>query len=468
MTPPLPPAAAPSPDTRAADLGRRRLLQLLVGGGIGAVVAGFAITRLLDDGDPLGAIDGLTTDPSRGGYGRLTPAGDRLALPPGFTYRELSVDGQMMADGRPTPPAPDGMTALAGADGTVRLLRNHELERWADSPTESAYDAVAGGGVTRVVVNPDTRELLEDHVALAGTVRNCSGGPTPWGSWLSCEETLLGLPGGYDRPHGYVFDVAADGEGPVDPIPLTALGRFAHEAVAVDLQRGVVYETEDDRPDAGFYRFVADAPAGPDGRLDLGQGRLQALAVDGDPATSLHNVVRAATAFPAVWVDVDDPDPDVEGGTTVFGQAVASGAARFRRLEGCAIEDGVVWFTSTDGGQGNGQIWRYAPDDDERGTLTMVYAAPNANVLDGPDNIVVSPQGALVICEDNGRDFNRLVALGPDGLLVPLAINIGDSQELAGATFSPDGRTLFLNAQGGEGIQGRTFAIWGPWETGIV
>ncbi|MEM9132730.1 MAG: alkaline phosphatase PhoX [Actinomycetota bacterium] len=472
-------------DTAAPDprplLPRRRFVQLAVGG-LGAAVAGFALYRFLNDDDPTAAVDGLTTDPARGGYGPLTDAGPLLALPVGFAYAELTYDGRTMSDGRPTPGAPDGMAAFAAADGAIRLVRNHELGGGATTVTP-AYDPAAAGGTTTLVIDPDSRELVADWTSLAGTSRNCAGGPTPWGSWITCEETVDGPDQGFAAPHGYAFDVAADAEAPVEPIALTGMGRFRREAVAVDAEQGVVYQTEDAEPDAGLYRYVVDAgPAAPGRPLDLvGGGRLQALAVVDRPGLDLRSVAEEGATFPVGWVDIDEPDADVEGGISVVGQAVAAGAARFRRLEGCDIDDGSVWFTSTDGGHGNGQIWRLDParpgaDDDavsgpaEGGTLTMAFAAVDGEVLQGPDNLVLSPQGSLVICEDNGRGFNRLVALSPDGALIPLVANIANDKEFAGATFSPDGRTLFVNTQGSDlrGIRGRTFAIWGPWGDGAV
>lgn len=491
------PDAAPRPEATpqtaaAADtpalIPRRRFVQLAAGG-LGAAVAGFALYRFLTSVDPTAAVDGLTTEPAGGGYGPLAEAGPLLALPAGFRYVELTRDGRTMSDGHPTPGAPDGMAAFAGPDGTIHLVRNHELAGGSTAVTPS-YDPAAAGGTTTLVVDPDSRELLADWTSLAGTSRNCAGGPTPWGSWITCEETVDGVGQGFEAPHGYAFEVAAEAQAPVDPIALSTMGRFRREAVAVDAGRGIVYQTEDTEPDAGFYRYVVDAgPAAPGAALDLaGGGALQALAAQDQPGLDLRAVAEEGMSFAVGWVDVAEPDADVEGGQTVVGQALEAGAARFSRLEGCDIDDGSVWFTSTDGGHGNGQIWRYDPTpadpvgtapaepaapsapDHSGGTLTLVFAAADGDVLEGPDNLVRSPQGSLVICEDNGRGFNRVSALTPAGALVPLAVNIDNGKEFAGATFSPDGRTLFVNTQGNDllGIPGRTFAIWGPWEAGAV
>src|SRR3546814_2570640 len=111
-------------------------------------------------------------------------------------------------------------------------------------------------------------EVKSEHLSLAGTAINCAGGVTPWGSWLSCEEAFLDS----DKPHGYVFEVPASARGMVDPLPLKALGRFRHEAAAVDPRTGIVYLTED-RDDGLFYRLLPERK----GRLAAG-GRFQVLA----------------------------------------------------------------------------------------------------------------------------------------------------------------------------------------------
>ena len=134
------------------------------------------------------------------------------------------------------------------------------------------------------------------------------------------------------------------------------------------------------------------------------------------------------------------------------------------------MENSAVLFSCTRAGKGNGQIWRITPKSDSTGTLELLYVSPNEHVLSGPDNLCVSPQGSLIICEDSESDPKRVVALSAKGAIIPIAENIIDDEEFAGATFSPDGNTLFVNIQGDieDDVSGRTLAIWGPWHSGAV
>ena len=417
---------------------------------------------------------GVRAQADHGGYGPLAPAGPELALPEGFRYRMFGVEGTPMSDGRPTPRAHDGMAAFALPNGNVRLIRNHEDRTPAArarpiGDARHAYDPLAPGGTTSLEVRPDgERELVRDFVSLSGTIVNCAGGPTPWGSWLSCEEATSGPGQGWTNDHGYVYEVPAAAEEEFPAIPLKALGRFVHEAVAIDPATGVVYQTED-RDDAGFYRFVPDTPG------DLTRGRLEMLAVDGAPQLDTSHGRSVGEPLHARWVPIDDPDPAnaALNPAAVFRQGWDRGAARFSRLEGCWFGRGSVFFHATDGGDaGAGQVWEYRPLDDETGLLVLIFESPSRLVLDGPDNITVSPRAGLLICED-GWGANHLRGLTPDGEIFDVARNVADGSEFAGACFSPDGRTLFVNLQGdtrgpGQGVLGRTFAIGGPWGEGAL
>lgn len=392
------------------------------------------------------------------GFGELQPDPETLLeLPSGFRYRVISRQGQTMDDGYRVPGAFDGMAAFAGPDGSTILVRNHELmpesRHGLRGTSAQMYDERGSGGTTTLVVSGD-RQLLRQYTSLAGTVRNCAGGSTPWNSWLSCEETVY-IPGRVQdgvrvsKRHGYVFEVPAAATEPVTPEPLVALGRFNHEAIAVDPRTGLLYQTED-RNDGLFYRFIPNE----NGNLKAG-GRLEALMVSDRPQLRTRRDFPLQQAVPVSWVSIEDVDPDTD---TVRVEGFRKGAAQFSRGEGICYHDGHFYITCTNGGEiPHGQVWRYTPGHtpQEGGTLELIVQPDNPEKLDYPDNLIMSPWGDLIVCED-GQGEQRVVGITPNGDLYPLARNVLNRSELAGICFAPDGQTMFVNVYD----PGITFAIW--------
>jgi hypothetical protein len=389
-----------------------------------------------------------------------------------------------MDDGLLVPGDHDGMAAFAGPNGKTILVRNHELfvpetnkspfgadRRLLDKvPPERVYDlghatnALCIGGTTTLVYDTKLQQLNRHFLSLAGTVNNCAGGPTPWNTWLTCEETTVRADENFTKDHGYVFEVPADAEsGLIEPRPIKAMGRFRHEAVCVDPKSGIVYLTED-TADGLIYRFIPNKP----GDMHAG-GRLQALAVRGRKSLDTRNwsffrEVGLNTKLPCAWVDLDEIDSP---NNDLRFQGADRGAAIFARGEGMWFGRETVFFACTKGGwEEAGQIWKYTPSPGEGtareesapGALELFIEPNDRGLIDNADTLTVAPWGDLVICED-GADTQYLVGATPEGKLYKLARNAKGVSEFAGATFSPDGGTLFVNMQ----YDGITFAITGPW-----
>jgi secreted PhoX family phosphatase len=436
-----------------------------------AVSLGFAGWRAWGLG-ATGALVGCRTLSARG-----VAADAILALPEGFEAVALSQRGEIMDDGLKVPGRHDGMAAFPAAAGRVVLVRNHELARRHRS--EAAFDAssapaslrakaydrgvdalVALGGTTTVLYDPARRRVEKHFMSLAGTLRNCAGGPTPWGSWISCEEAIALPDGALAERHGYCFEVPATTQGMLPAQPLPGLGRFNHEAIAVDPRSGNVLLTED-RPDGLLYRFVPDQP----GRLAAG-GRLQALALRDAPGGDTRNWgrgpgIEVGQRLDVRWVDLDDTDPD-EDDLRMRG-AQEHGAALFARGEGLWVGADGLYFACTNGGSKKyGQIFRYLPAAEASGRpdqLELFYESRSASALRMPDNLTVHPSGDLYVCEDSALGADRLIRIDPQGRAEVFARNVVNGSELAGATFSPDGKLLFVNVQ----ELGITLAISGPF-----
>ena len=345
--------------------------------------------------------------PAAGPYGALRGEDAHgIRLPPGFVARVLARSFSRVAGtGYRWPMYPDGGATFPLAGGGWAYVANSEVPFALGGASSISFDAA--GRVT------GARRIL------GGTSSNCAGGATPWGTWLSCEEV--------ERGHVHECDVLAN-----RPTRRPALGRFKHEAAAVDADRRVVYLTEDEG-DGCFYRFRYDNPA------DLGAGTLEVASVAGPDGGAV------------TWLAVPDPS----GASTRTRNQVAA-ATRFRGGEGLWYADGVVHFTT----KGDNRVWRYHV---ATATLSIRYSpATSCNpVLSGVDNIVVSRSGDAFVCED-GSDM-QLVILGGDGSVSPFLQVVGqDGSELTGPAFSPDGSRLYLSSQRGDGF-GITYEVRGPF-----
>jgi uncharacterized protein len=378
--------------------------------------------------------------PERSPFGPPTsdPEG-LLELPDGWRYRVLFEPESRLSDGAPAPGQLDAMSAF-DVDGATVLVRNHELAEGEGPPVEGAnpYDSDAPGGTTALVVNSD-RAVVESYVTSSGSVDNCAGGPTPWGTWLTCEETL-------EDDHGYVFEVVPGEEHDVSRTPIRDMGQFSHEAAGVDPETGIVYLTEDDGPASYLYRYTPDDRSGTPGSLAEG-GVLEALALD-EAGAAEANELDAETGYLERWVGVD-PENAKAG-------AEDNGAIRFVRLEGAWFADGALWFNDTSGGPDKlGQTWRYTPATE---SLELFFESGGTREMKAPDNAVVAPWGDFLFVED-AKDANRIMGVTPSGRVYELARNALNGSELTGPCFSPDGATLFVGYQD----PGITFAVWGPW-----
>lgn len=395
-------------------------------------------------------------------YGPLLP--DPLGfldLPRGFSYRVISRFGDQMDDGGTVPDAADGMGCFSLPDGRIALVRNHELRAKHDSggTIDSGYDrrldgTVLPGGTTTIILDADTLKLQQQFRSLAGTIRNCAGGVTPWGTWLSCEEDMTRAKNGVERDHGWVFEVPANAKGLVDAAPLKAMGRFNHEAAAVDPRTGTVYMTED-RANGLLYRFLPNVP----GRLAEG-GRLQAMALQDVPDSRNWNQSSLAVdEWQAVrWIDLDGVDAPLDD---LRLRGAAAGATLFARGEGIHMGRDELYFCCSSGGAARvGQVFRLDLQAAKAERVQLFFESTSADQFNFGDNLTVAPNGHLIVCEDQYTDVvdNHLRGITPDGDAYPFA-RLRSQTELAGACFSPDGKTLFVNVFSPTA----TLAITGAW-----
>lgn len=424
-------------------------------------------------------------------YGPLIEDPDGLLdLPEGFSYRVLSRTGDLMPDGYKVPGKPDGMATFALEGDLIALIRNHEIGHSGfktgpfedntklpdDFDRDYIFDPGGGkvqpfvGGTTTLIINQKTGEVVDEYLSLVGTDRNCAGGPTPWGTWITCEEPA-DLTTEWGRKHGYCFEVPASGKpGLTKPEPLKAMGRFRHEAVAVDPDSGIVYLTED-RNDGVIYRFIPNVK----GQLEKG-GRLQALKMAAEGKFDSRNWPGNTSTFPVnkplpvEWIDLENVESPADD---LRIQALEKGALIFSRAEGMwygsaeTVGESSIYFACTDGGEKHlGQIFRYFPgpyegtekESDSPGRIELFIEPNDSALLKNGDNITIAPSGHLYICEDT-KTANHIRGVTKEGVMYTIAMNRLNDSEMAGVCVSPDGSTVFVNIQN----PGITFAIRGPF-----
>lgn len=420
------------------EMDRRKFLKATGMSTLAVTLGSTGLFSLTNASNALAAPSGGNPTSGFGGYGPLVKDPNGIInLPKGFHYKMFSKAGDIMPNGDKVPAMHDGMAAFKGEKNTTILVRNHENSTNSSLPVNGKNPwGNAAGGTTTLIVSPN-REVIDEYVSSSGTVRNCAGGSTTWGTWLTMEETTT-------KGHGYIFEVnPLDPENEMSKTPIYDMGRFSHEAGHVDPSTGIWYLTEDASP-SFLYRFTPHDRSQTLGSLQKG-GILEAAAID-----ELPRAAQMATGqkFGVVWKKLN---PEI-----AQADAKAKGCIEFRRLEGAYFSEGTFWFDDTSAGdKGFGRIYRYTPATN---TLELFYESSDRNDLKSPDNLVITPWGDVWIAED-GSGVNRIIGITPEGNPYVFLENAMNGSEVAGPTFSVDGNTFFVNMQS----PGITFAIWGPF-----
>ena len=422
-----------------SGLNRRNFLKI---GGMSTLALTLGSTGLFS---LAGATKGFAAESSNptsgfGGYGPLVkdPNGI-LDLPQGFHYKMLSQAGDLMPNGDKVPAMHDGMAAFKGEKNTTILVRNHENSTNSKYPVngKNPWSKGAAGGTTTLIIGQNN-EVIDQYVSSSGTIRNCAGGSTTWGTWLTMEETR-------NMGHGFIFEVnPLDPENEMSKTPIRDMGYFSHEAGHVDPSTGIWYLTEDANP-SFLYRFTPYDRSQTLGSLQKG-GILEAAAIE--ELSAKASQFSTGQKFGIVWKKLNPERAQQD--------AKDLGCIQFSRLEGAYFSEGTLWFDDTSAGTKSlGRVYRYTPATN---TLELFYESTDKNDLEAPDNITITPWGDLWIAED-GDGINRIIGLTPEGNVYTFAENKLNESEFAGPTFASNGNTFFINMQS----PGITFAIWGPF-----
>lgn len=419
----------------------------------------------------------------RRSYGPLEPDTSTIkvvSLPDGFTYRMLSNAGNQMSDGFYKPMHPAGMGVFPGAGSQVIIVRNHDITPGGPSrkgpfgfkrhllselDPSLVYDGggeegkASLGGVTTLVYDMASREVVGQHLSLAGTIHNRAGATTPWGTWLSCEASLQSRDASHGKDHGFCFEVPGSSlHEIVEPVPLRSMGRFQRGGLVVSPDAGSVYQTEAD-PEGFLYRFVPHERQ----RLRAG-GTVQALVAIDRPQLSAQRLNVEAAAIPVRWVDldIDHPNKDLRS----QGKQLQCATFPYGRSM-CQRGSDVYFLCGRSPEASESQVWRYRPTPNAAnaeldGELDLVMPFGEGDALTSITDLSITPWGDLLVCgEREGAAYLAGATLEGDVYLIAQS-QFSGGYPFAGAVFAPEGRTLFVNVPRG----GFTLAIEGPWYRG--